>query len=59
MDYHGLRYLTTRDFLSRFRELNLGFGSDSELEFYEKNRLLLPVARTIAPVEAVLADHHR
>lgn len=49
MDYHGERFLTVSHFRSRARDLKIRSLNEDELEFYERQCLLLPVAKTITP----------
>lgn len=54
MNYHGYRYLTADQFLSHCKDLNVDLGSFYRmLEFYEKEGVLLPVARIIKPPEYI------
>lgn len=58
MDYHGQRYLTLSQFQSRCGDLKINMTfRESELEFYERNRLMYPVARTVEPEGVARARH--
>ena len=46
----GRRYLTVSSFVSHCRDLNVGVDED-QLEYFEKERVLLPVARILQPDE--------
>jgi hypothetical protein len=50
VDYHGRRFLTVDQFISRAADLNIKSLRPNELEFYERNGLLLPTARTMESV---------
>jgi hypothetical protein len=54
LDHHGRQLLTVQEFSSRARDLNIQALDASELEFYEKHCLLLPIFRTVAPAPLVL-----
>ncbi len=55
MNRHGERFITARNFRSYANSLNVGWPSDSELEFYEQHCLLLPAARVHRPTAYVIA----
>ena len=55
MDYHGFRYLTADQFVSYCNDLKVDLSlSHDDLELYERERVLLPVARVIKPKEYIL-----
>lgn len=55
MTGHGRRYLTSNQFTSYCSALNLKLSAfDRELELYDKEGVLLPVARIIQPDEYVI-----
>ena len=51
MGHHGRRYLPVNDFTSLCDLVGLRLCSKGELEDYEKNRLMFPVARMVMPLD--------
>ncbi|MFT3893073.1 MAG: hypothetical protein QM730_15700 [Anaerolineales bacterium] len=55
-NYHGDRYLSADMFVSYCNDLKVDLDSfQHDLEFYEKEQLIFPVARVIKPREYILA----
>lgn len=56
MDYWGSRYLTLQEFTSYCSDLNIKLDAfNRELELYEREGVLFPVARVIKPAEYVIS----
>ena len=59
MNRHGTRFIKTQDFISHVNSLNAGFLSRSELEFYERHCLLVPIVRVRWPRTYIVATTER
>jgi hypothetical protein len=60
MSGYGRRYLTVREFSSYCSQLNVKLGPfDRELELYEREGLLFPVARVVKPCEYIIRCESR